>query len=83
MSDDLHIYLHRTRGTLPGCYLELSDTPSNNVMCCEGDRVVVAVAVAGVSSAEHVAAAGAIVVAQVPSLLPSKRWHMSDQGKQQ
>ena len=51
----------------------LSDTPSNNVMCCEGDRVVVAVAVAGVSSAEHVAAAGAIVVAQVLSLLLSKR----------
>ena len=51
----------------------LSDTPSNNVMCCEGDRIVVAVAVAGVSSAEHVAAAGAIVVAQVLSLLLSKR----------
>ncbi len=51
----------------------LSDTPSNNVMCCEGDRVVVAVTVAGVNSAEHVAAAGAIVVAQVLSLLLSKR----------
>src|SRR5712691_4182661 len=34
----------------------LSDTPSNNVMGCEGDRVVVAVAVVGVSSAEHVVA---------------------------